>query len=88
MKQIFSIFDLVGKSYGPLVLGRNEEDVKRDLAQSLADNPKSTLARHPHDFNLCAIGSFDDITGDIKSGCFIVCSLSDLVKQPFKPDNN
>lgn len=61
--RIYALYDRKVQEYGQLVLGTNDEAVKRALRDGLPAS--STQAKYPHDFDLKCLGEFDPNTGEI-----------------------
>lgn len=79
---VYSLFDRKLRQYGQLMTERNDFGMQRGLSDGLRVNPESLISKHPGDFDLYQVGSFDD-----ESGLFgeepaiprLVCNLLDLV---------
>lgn len=64
--QVFSVFDLKSKVFGQPFYSHNSAVAQRSF--SIAVNDSSTgLFKHPEDFVLFHIGTFDDEKGDFSS---------------------
>lgn len=59
--RIYSLLDTKLKEFGGLVLGANDEIVKRALREGVPVG--SSLEKYPEDFNLYVVGDFDATTG-------------------------
>ena len=63
---LISVFDRASKTYGRVVQVASKGVALRsftdEVNRAAADND---LNRHPDDFDLCIVGSFDDSTGDL-----------------------
>lgn len=82
---IYSLFDRKLKLFGQLVLDRTDFAVQRGVVDALQSSPDTLIAKHPEDFDLYHVGSFDDETGKVEGRDFkLVCCLRDLV--PAKPE--
>lgn len=79
---IYSIRDLKADGYIRPTFFGNDAEVTRYFGDGVK-NPKTGLAAHPEDYELFCIGSFDDVTGEIK-GCsprYICRALDFVVKE-------
>lgn len=64
--KVFSIVDLKADLYKtPFFMSSNGEAIR--AFSDLANDDKSLLSRHPQDFKLYFIGTFDDSTGQLVS---------------------
>lgn len=59
--EMFSVYDSKSQLYGFPFFQSNVEIGKR-VFSDLAANPETLISRHPHDFSLYHIGSYDDAT--------------------------
>jgi len=62
----FSVYDIKSKTFGQPFHAMTRGVAVRQF-QELVNNPETTINKHPDDFTLFEIGSFDDNTGEIKS---------------------
>lgn len=81
--QLYSIFDTKSRVFLSPFVSRSDVDATRQIAASLKDpGVKSTpVGEHPEDFELHAVGVFDDEDGHIQkvgNGPRFVASLSTL----------
>lgn len=60
--KVFSVYDSKARSYSRPFYAINEEIAVRMFASAI-DDPESQLGKHPADFSLHLLGSFDDSTG-------------------------
>lgn len=60
----YSIFDVKADSYNAPFFKSTHGQALRDFVD-LVNNPETVVSRHPEDFKLCCIGSFDDSTGQV-----------------------
>lgn len=66
MKQeIYTIYDIKANAYLPPFFQGNDDIAKRMFFDAVADNSTS-FHRHPEDYALFHIGSFDNIDGKIE----------------------
>lgn len=56
---IFSVYDTAVAAYHTPIFARNKGEMLRSFADA-ANNPQNTINKHPSDFVLFEIGSFDD----------------------------
>lgn len=77
---IYSLFDRKLKTFGQLVLDRNDFAVQRGLLDALTASADTLIAKHPEDFDLYHVGAFDEETGKVEGHDFkLVCCLRDLI---------
>lgn len=76
---MFSVYDRVAGSYGPIILGVNSDVVRRNLQDFLATCPDSDYFKHSADFDLYQIGSYENWSGRVNSDVSFVCRLADLM---------
>lgn len=62
--QVYSIRDNKAAAYGSPFVVANPQVAKRMVADMLAEK-RSLQARHPEDFDLYAVASFDDVLGKV-----------------------
>lgn len=60
--KMFSIYDSKGQFYDKPMFLRTKADAIRGWTE-LANDQKTTIAKHPADFTLFEIGEFNDLTG-------------------------
>lgn len=63
--QMFSIKDTKGEAFGPIFLTRAHGEAERALKDEVT-NPQSRINKHPTDFDLWHLGTYDDVTGKIE----------------------
>ncbi|AZL82742.1 nonstructural protein [Apis mellifera associated microvirus 6] len=56
---VFSIYDSAISTWLPPMYARNKGEMLRNFADAVAD-PQSKLAKHPSDYSLFELGTFDD----------------------------
>lgn len=56
---VFSIYDSAVQSWLPPIFARNKGEMLRNFADAVGDS-KSQLAKHPSDYALFELGTFDD----------------------------
>lgn len=71
--RIYSLLDRKLKEYGSLVLGNNDEAVKRAIKDGIPGS-NNVIAAHPEDFDLYYLGDFD-----MESGLISACKVPILV---------
>lgn len=64
-KIIVAIYDRGTESYGPPMVVNRRGEAIRSLKDALTD-PNSAIARHPKDYDLYQIGTYNDQTGVIE----------------------
>lgn len=74
MKQLYSIYDVKASSYAPPFVAANEADASRQIAMALMASPSIPPSMYPEDFYLVYLGSWDEVTGEIKSEIIRHCS--------------
>lgn len=62
--RVYSLLDRKLREYGPLVQANNAEAIKRALVDGLKGS-NSLIEKHPEDFDLMEVGSFDLDTGEL-----------------------
>lgn len=62
----FAIWDVKAEVYGVPFFMRNKWEAMRAF-KDLANDPNTTVGRHPEDYKLTAIGSFDDESGNLQA---------------------
>lgn len=63
MSQLFAFFDDKAMYFMPPVAAPNAASMMRSLRAAAAENVDAPFVRHPNDFILYEIGTFDDSTG-------------------------
>lgn len=88
--KLFSVFDQKAGAYLPPFHFIAAGQAVRAFADTVND-PKSSLARHPADYTLFEVGTFDDLTGVLTSavpainlGCAL--ALVELASAPLFDD--
>lgn len=61
---VFSLLDRKLREYGNPVLANNADAVQRALVDGIVGT-KSLVEKHPEDFDLMYVGSFDTETGEL-----------------------
>lgn len=56
---VFSIYDSAISTWLPPMYARNKGEMLRNFSDAVQD-PKSNLAKHPTDYSLFELGTFDD----------------------------
>lgn len=61
-RNIYSVYDVKAELYGPIILMKSHGEVLRGF-QDLCEDKNTMPGRHPGDFKIVYLGSFDDVTG-------------------------
>lgn len=78
--RIFSIFDKKTNVYGRPFFAVNNGSAIRSISDEM-ERPESALGRHPSDYCICSLGSYDDLSGSIDpENVVVVMECSQLVK--------
>lgn len=64
--KIFAIRDTKGEHYGSPFFQKSNSEAERSFHQ-LVNDPASMPSKYPEDFDLYALGEYDDLTGKIKA---------------------
>ncbi|QGH72670.1 MAG: DNA binding protein [Microviridae sp. ctnrr37] len=80
---VFSIYDSAIQTWMPPLYGRNKGEMLRNFADAVSD-PGSKLAKHPGDFALFELGTWDDDKNifDLHKAPIRLCMAIDFVKTP------
>jgi hypothetical protein len=80
MLSVFAVLDTKAAAYGPPMVFSNSFVAQRALADELK-RPDSVMARHPEDYVLMLLGSYDELSGILEpeSAPAHVVKLLDLV---------
>lgn len=79
---VYSLFDRKMAEYGPLVLGNNDEAVKRALREVVSGSAGVTMVKFPEDFDLYCLGEFDQVSGELDGEMpRLVFNVSSLIPQ-------
>ena len=62
--EVYSVFDEKAECFGTPFF-TNNDSLARRMFNDLANDPNSTLYRHPEDFKLYHIGTFDNETSEL-----------------------
>lgn len=83
--QMFSIRDLKAGVFGAPFVSANPSVAKRLVGDMLAEG-RTIQARHPEDFDLVALGTYNDVTGQIQVLEIpeVQCGLHSLTVEPTK----
>lgn len=66
IKKIFTVYDAKAESYGPIFVHRNRWEALRAFSDaSNSNSQESLLAKHPDDFTLFEVGTYNEETGEI-----------------------
>lgn len=80
---VFSIYDSAISTWLTPMYARNKGEMLRNFADAVSD-PQSKLAKHPGDYSLFEIGTFDDdkCKFDLLKAPIRLCLAMDFVKPP------
>ncbi|AZL82848.1 nonstructural protein [Apis mellifera associated microvirus 9] len=80
---VFAVYDVKAGSYHPPFYQINKGLAMRSFSDLVA-NPQSTLYRHPQDFALYELGTFDDVTGkfDVLDTPLHISNATEWVQKP------
>lgn len=76
-RKFYAIYDKLAARYTYLFESENNQTATR-LFQGEAMREGGIINQNPEDFKLCAVGEFDDLTGEFANGYEKVC---DAIKQ-------
>lgn len=76
-RKFYAIFDMLAGRYTYLFESENKMTAAR-LFQNEAARKDGVINTNPQDFRLCAVGEFDDVTGEFTNHFEKVC---DAIKQ-------
>lgn len=78
---VFSIYDSAISTWLPPIYARNKGEMLRNFADAVSD-PQSKLAKHPSDYALFELGTFDDdkCTFSLLKAPIRLCLALDFVK--------
>jgi hypothetical protein len=63
-KNLYSIVDTKSQLYSPPFVAQNDAIAIR-MVMDILRNPDNNLSRYPEDHQLCCVGFWDEINGDI-----------------------
>lgn len=66
VKNIYSFYDVVSKTYSPPMVMLNNGEALRYFADVVNDKSYGNLSKHPGDFMLFEIGRWDDCSGVVE----------------------
>jgi len=66
-KLMFSIYDKISELYEAPFVDINRGMALRRIQDLIKTHPESTYAKHPHDYQLTFMGTFNEKVGDIIS---------------------
>lgn len=80
---MFAIYDSAITTWMPPIYARNKGEMLRQFSDAVAD-PQSKLAKHPGDYSLFELGTFDDdkCKFDLLKSPVRLCLAMDFVKAP------
>jgi hypothetical protein len=79
--KLFAVLDTASGVYDGPVPAQTETLANRNF-QDMIQNPKSPMNKHPEDFSLWLVGTWNDATGEIvppEHGKVKICSAVDLI---------
>jgi len=79
--QIFTVYDKKMETYKNLMEFKNQAVMARDLAE-IANNPESTLFKHPTDYEVYKVGEFNQQNGILttKEKPEFITNITDLME--------
>lgn len=66
MLKVYAMYDSKVQSFGPLLCFRQTGEAIRWVID-MAKEPQSSIGRHPEDYTLMELGSYDDVKGVVES---------------------
>lgn len=63
MRKLYSLFDRKLLQFGGIVVDVNDFAVQRGLLDAVRASPDSLMSKHPEDFDLYYLGTFDEDLG-------------------------
>lgn len=64
IKRLYTVYDNVAESAtGPLLVFPNDAAARRAFQDALTG--ETSLAAHPQDYDLCCVGEFDSVSGQV-----------------------
>lgn len=81
---VYSVFDRKAVLFGGLLFFANDEMAKRGALDLLREGGDTPMNRYPEDFDVYAVGEFDNSDGDLVGHKpRLVCRFADfVVRQP------
>lgn len=67
VKRIYSILDSKAGLFGPLMAFHRDGEAMRALDATVNSKQDSQISKHPEDFRLFFVGTFDEESGDFES---------------------
>lgn len=61
--RVYAVFDMKSKTFNTPFFLINDDVAKRAFFD-LVNDPNTTVARHPEDFSLWCLGSWEDVQGE------------------------
>lgn len=71
---VFSVFDSAVQAYMPPFFERSHGAAIRAFANAFVD-PNGNFSKRPADYDLYALGTFDDVSGVLSSDVSVTCLL-------------
>lgn len=79
--KVYTVFDRKMKEHGSLVLFKNEEAAVRGMTDAFGGQD-TIVAKHPEDFDLICIGSYDQDQGVVYGGVHdFVVNFGELLRK-------
>lgn len=84
-RNAYSVYDVKAELYGPLFLLKSHGEALRGF-QDLCEDKNTMPGRHPGDFKLVQLGTFDDVSGRLEATDPLTLTFgSDLVASNITP---
>lgn len=84
IQKMYSIRDSKGDFFGPILLQNTELEAERTFS-TLANDPKTSIAQHPEDYDLYYLGEFNNTTGKVNpldSPHHVIKAINTVRKKP------
>lgn len=80
-KMMFVIYDSKSERYSEIILSRSVGEIQRQFIDD-ANNKEHPFCKHPEDYTLMLLGTFDDMTAQIQleNVPVSICRASDCQK--------
>lgn len=65
-KKVFSVYDIKAELFGPPFFTNREGEAVR-MFKDAANDPNTMVGKHPSDYKLCCIATWDDESGEFES---------------------
>lgn len=80
MKLLVALFDRATEAFAPVMTVHTRAEALRTFRQEV-NNPQSPLNKHPTDYELHILGSYDDQTGFINATSELIARAEDHLEQ-------